>query len=194
MEILFDKIEDYTREKLKKEKVTGIDHVLRVWRWCEILANNEDVDMEVLHAAALLHDVSCPIKGRKHHYEESAEMAEEFLTKIGYPVEKINKVFHAIRAHSRFGGPDPITREAEILYDADVLDFIGAIGLVRGVTRGFEGDFIGDVCEAPALFYNMKKKAGKTFYTAKAKEIAEGRFKIIDDFIERLKDELEFLK
>ncbi|KON31218.1 hypothetical protein AC482_01575 [miscellaneous Crenarchaeota group-15 archaeon DG-45] len=183
----------YAREMLKGEGVTGLDHALRVWRWCEFLGGGEGVDMEVLWAAALLHDISIPGSGRQEHHEESARMAEAFLREAGYPGEKVAAVAHAIGSHSRFGGPDPETREAEVLYDADVLDFIGAIGLVRGVARGLQGGgYTGDVARAPELFEEMKATAGVRLHTEKAREIAEDRIRVVEEFIARLKDELEF--
>jgi uncharacterized protein len=195
MEGLYERILAFARERLKGERVSGLDHALRVWRWCENLGRGEEVDKDVLHAAALLHDVSIPVSGRQRHYEDSARIAEALLREIGYPEEKIGAVAHVIRAHSRFGGPDPESREAEVLYDADVLDFIGAIGLVRGVARGLDsGEYAGDVAEAPALFEGMKEMAGMRLYTARAREIAEGRLKVIDEFIERLREELIFAK
>ncbi len=195
MEALFDRITAFAEERLKGERVTGLDHALRVWGWCRVLGRGEAVDMDVLRAAALLHDISIPLSGRRGHHEESARMAERFLREIGFPEEKIEAVCHVIRTHSRFGGPDPETREAEILYDADVLDFIGAIGLVRGVARGLDGSgYSGNVSDAPALFEEMKKTASTRLHTARAMEIAEDRFRVIDEFIARLKEELEFSK
>ena len=194
MEKLYGRIEAFAKEKLKGEMVTGIDHALRVWRWCEILAHGEDVDMDVLHAAAFLHDISVPTMGRKTHYEDGARMAEGFLREIGYPEEKLSSVLHAIRAHSRWGGPKCETQEAKILRDSDVLEFLGAIGMVRGVLRGLEEGYKGDVSEAPALLSGTKNKAGGKFYTKKAMEIAEGRSKVMEKFITRLREELEFAK
>ena len=195
LETLYKEILTYAEERLEGERVSGLDHALRVLRWCEVLGRGQKVDMDVLRAAAYLHDVSVPSSGREGHYEESARMAEALLRKIGFPDDKIGAVVHAIRAHSRFGGPDPETREAEILYDADVLDFIGAVGLVRGVARGLDvGEYTGDLTEAAALFERMKETAGTTLYTARGREIAEGRLKVVDDFIRLLREELEFTK
>lgn len=193
MEASYEEILSFARERLKGERVTGLDHALRVWRWCEILGRGEDVDMDVLRAAALLHDVSIPATGRAGHYEESASMAEALLERVGFPEEKIGAVVHVIRAHSRYGGPDPETREAEILYDADLLDFIGATGLVRGVARGLEGgEYQGDVAEAPALFERMREMADRRLHTERARELAERRLRVIDAFVARLRKELRF--
>lgn len=195
MEDYLERILAFARDRLKGEMVTGLDHALRVWRWCEILGLGEELDMEVMWAAALLHDISIPVSGRLGHHEESARVAERFLREVGYPKEKIASVTLIIRSHSRFGGPEPDTREAEILYDADVLDFIGAVGVVRGVVRGLQGgEYTGDVTNASDLFEKMKETAGTRLFTLKAKKIAEGRFRAVDEFISRLKDELEFLK
>ena len=48
MKKIYVKIEAFARDKMKEERVTGMDHTLRVWGWCKILGSSEDVDMEVL--------------------------------------------------------------------------------------------------------------------------------------------------
>jgi len=183
----------YVEERLKDEKVSGLDHSLRVLRWCERLAEGRDVDLEVLRLAALLHDISIPESGRLRHYDASAEMAVELLRELGYDKAKIRAVEHCIRAHSRYGGPDPQTAEAEILYDADFLDYLGAIGLLRGILRALvEGEYSGDVSEAPGVLEAIIAKYRRPLYTEEARRIAEERLRFLESFLKRLREELEF--
>ncbi|MCD6479736.1 HD domain-containing protein, partial [Candidatus Bathyarchaeota archaeon] len=79
MEGVDERVLRYVEEHLKDEKVSGLDHSLRVLRWCELLAEGRDVDLETLRLAALLHDVSIPKSGRLRHYDVSADMAVELL-------------------------------------------------------------------------------------------------------------------
>jgi len=169
-----------------------LDHSLRVLRWCERLAEDRDVDLEVLRLAGLLHDVSIPESGRLRHYDVSAEMAVELLRELGYGEEIVEAVAHCIRAHSRYGGPDPQTPEAEILYDADFLDYLGAIGLLRGVLRALvEGEYSGDVSEAPGVLEAILRKYKRPLHTEEARGIAEDRLRFLEAFLGRLRAELE---
>ncbi|MGD1996089.1 MAG: HD domain-containing protein [Anaerolineae bacterium] len=107
------------------------DHVLRVVRLAERIARAEGGDLEVVRAAALLHDlgrVEERTSGRDHALV-AAERTREILA--DHPNEKVEAVAHAIAAHRFRGGPDPDTTEAKILFDADKLDAIGAVGVAR---------------------------------------------------------------
>jgi len=193
MKNIDERVLRYVKEHLKTERVSGLDHSLRVLRWCERLAEGRDVDLETLRLAALLHDVSIPESGRLRHYDVSADMAVELLRELGYDEAKIRAVEHCIRAHSRYGGPEPQTAEAEILYDADFLDYLGAIGLLRGILRALvEGEYSGDVSEAPMILEAIMAKYRRPLYTEEAREIAEGRLRFLESFLKRLREELEF--
>ncbi|KPK30199.1 MAG: phosphohydrolase [Nitrospira bacterium SG8_3] len=111
------------------------EHSLRVYNLCMHIGQAEGADMEVLKIAAYLHDV-----GRSHqdeskgticHAEKGAEIATELLDK--YPISTGRKVniLHCIRSHRFRGNREPATLEAKILFDADKLDSIGAIGIAR---------------------------------------------------------------
>jgi len=107
------------------------DHVLRVLALAERIARAEGGDLEVVRAAALLHDLGRAdeeVTGRDHA-EIGAERAREILA--GRAPEKVEAVVHAILAHRFRAGPAPETPEARALFDADKLDAIGAVGVAR---------------------------------------------------------------
>jgi len=121
------------------DPVHDFDHVLRVYRVATRIANAESADLEIVQAAALLHDSQGSAPGvsgnaRAEHHIASAEFASEVLSAKGWPEEKIKAVQHCIRAH-RFRGKEdaPETLEAKVLFDADKLDVLGAIGAARTV-------------------------------------------------------------
>ncbi len=124
----------------------GFDHILRVYRTAERLALAAGADIEIVRAAALLHDAQSPHGGRDvpagrlypperlYHHHDSAAFAREILTAEGWPEERIAAVEHAIRAHRfRDDREPPRTIEAQVLFDADKLDAIGAIGVARAI-------------------------------------------------------------
>ena len=117
------------------ESSHDFDHVLRVLALAERIARAEGGDLEVVRAAALLHDI-----GRAEeeatggdHAAIGAARAREILA--GHPPEKVEAVVTAIASHRFRGGPPPATPEARALFDADKLDAMGAIGVARAFAR-----------------------------------------------------------
>jgi len=125
------------------DPVHGWDHILRVYHLVEHLARAEHADLEIVHAAALLHDVqdehpSQPgrSESRATHHMSSASFARHWLEAEGWTAERITAVEHCIRAHRfRDQRESPQTIEAQVLFDADKLDAIGAIGIARAVAH-----------------------------------------------------------
>lgn len=121
------------------DPVHDFDHVLRVYRIAEKLAKAEGADQAVVQAAALLHDARGSAPGgdgnaRSEHHIASARFAGEVLAGKNWPVDKIQAVQHCILAHRYRGLEDkPETLEAKVLFDADKLDVLGAIGAARTI-------------------------------------------------------------
>lgn len=120
----------------RKDRAHDLDHALRVREWGNKLAQEEGADVSIIELAALLHDIGRSGAVEKTHAESSAGLAVNILLKNGYPEEIVWRVKEAIISHSREAGHEPNTLEAKILYDADKLDFVGAIGLGRLFTLG----------------------------------------------------------
>jgi uncharacterized protein len=141
------------------DPVHGFDHVLRVYRLAERLAEAGGADLEIVRAAVLLHDVPVKADGRippgiqedyhldnqadaearGDHHQRSAELAAEVLREEGWEAERIDAVHHCIQAH-RFRDETniPETLEAKVLFDADKLDAIGSVGAARAVAYAAE--------------------------------------------------------
>ncbi len=117
-----------------EDPVHGFPHILRVFRLAEKIATVEGADLEIVRAAACLHDLEGDVNQRDEHHLAAAEAATRLLGEEGWPDEKIAAVTHCIRAH-RFRNPQefPRTLEAKVLFDADKLDAIGAVGIARAI-------------------------------------------------------------
>jgi uncharacterized protein len=141
------------------------DHILRVLRMAGKIAQAEGANLEVVRVAALLHDIGLD-QGRAGHETSAANRAREILRNLpegsgmqdnladnlakgsgssdnspvqpsqGYTNQFIEAVAHAIEAHRFRSGPAPETLEAKVLFDADKLDSIGAIGIARAFAFG----------------------------------------------------------
>lgn len=120
----------------RKDRAHDLEHALRVREWGKLLAVGEGADTTVIELAALLHDIGRSGAVEKTHAESSAGLAVSILHKAGYSEDIVLRVREAIVAHSLEAGHEPNTLEAKILYDADKLDFAGAIGLARLFTLG----------------------------------------------------------
>ena len=111
------------------------DHTLRVRRLCERIGDAEGVDMDVLLASAYLHDIARShqddSRGAVCHAEKGAQLAAPTVNKLPLTADQKDNILHCIRSHRFRGNLNPRTPEARVLFDADKLDAIGAIGVAR---------------------------------------------------------------
>ena len=111
------------------------DHTIRVCRLCEHIGTKEGVDMDVLLTAAYLHDIGRSYQddsnGSICHAQKGAQLAKPILGQLPLSGEQKNNVLHCIRSHRFRGDLRPETPEAKVLFDADKLDAIGAVGVAR---------------------------------------------------------------
>jgi len=111
------------------------EHTLRVIRLCEHIGPIEKADMTVLLIAASLHDIGrCQqdkSNGQICHAKIGAEMAQAIIDDLPLSEKKKSNIIGCIRTH-RFRGNNILeTIEAKVLFDADKLDAIGAVGIAR---------------------------------------------------------------
>jgi len=111
------------------------DHTERVYRLCLRIGRKEKADLDILRLAALLHDIGREAEdrsnGRVCHGRSGAALAREALARHGLDAATVRAVVHCIRAHRFRKKAVPRTLEARILFDADKLDSIGAVGVGR---------------------------------------------------------------
>ena len=112
------------------------DHTRRVIGNAKLLLDlHPDADKEIVLLAALLHDIARPeeekSRGTKCHAAMGAEMVPDLLKKCGFPDDIIPKVAEAVRTHRFRSDSEPGSIEADLVYDADKLDSLGAVGIGR---------------------------------------------------------------
>lgn len=110
-------------------------HSLRVHKLCLRIGPEEGADMVVLEAAAYLHDIGRASQdssnGSVCHAAKGARIAEALITPMPLETGQKENIIHCIRAHRYRSDCAPQTIEARVLFDADKLDAIGAIGIAR---------------------------------------------------------------
>jgi len=186
-------------------------HVERTYRLCVKVGKREKADLQVLKAAALLHDIARMDEdvssGKICHAERSAAIAENILKEVEFPKTKIPQVMHCIESHRFRGVRKPMTLEAKILSDADKLDAIGAIGVARAYAYGGEHGYrlYGKIpknyrlrrfkdprIHNPVIEYRQKlQKIKDRLLTKTGREIARGRHMFLTMFFRRIFSEIE---
>ena len=193
------------------DSVHDFAHVLRVYHMAGRLARAEGADLEIVQAAALLHDAegAAPGEGsrRETHHHASAGFAARVLAGEGWEAGRIAAVQHCIRAHRfRDRSEPPDTIEAKVLFDADKLDVLGAVGVARVIAyAALDGNpfyfppsekFLATGKEEPGephssyheLLFKLRKVRERMF-TGTARLIAAERLRYLDEYFERLIDE-----
>jgi uncharacterized protein len=194
----------------RNDPVHGFGHIVRVYHMAERIARAEGADLEIVRAAALLHDAEGPLTGdsRVEHQIASAAFARQVLEAENWEEARIAAVEHCIRAHRfRDDREHPQTLEAQVLFDADKLDAIGAIGAVRAVAYAVldgqplfaepSAQFLATGEREPGephtpyhehLFKLRKLKA--RMFTPTGRRIAQERHDYLENFFARLRAEL----
>ena len=184
------------------------EHIYRVlYTAMDIAGTEENVDMDILIAACLLHDI-----GRKEQFENpqlchakvGGEKAYSFLRNNNFDERFCRQVQSCIETHRFRKDSPPQSIEARILFDADKLDVSGAIGIARTLI------YIGQVSEplycvvdgkvSPgdndpehSFFTEYKYKLEKLydhFYTSRGKFLAERRKQAAESFYHSLYKEV----
>ena len=192
----------------------GFEHVLRVYRMAEKIGAIEGADLTILRPAALLHDVENSMvdeEKRKNHHLYSAEVAGKLLREHGWEETKIWEVQHCIRAHRyRDETEVPCSLEAKVLFDADKLDSIGAVGTARAIAVSVErglpfyqtpsSKFVesGELSEGELhttyheFWFKLKNVKGRLL-TETGQALAEQRHIMMCQFFEQLAKEMNTL-
>jgi len=196
------KLNRIVKEILKNDK-SGHDyaHSIRVLKNAEeIVKSYRGTDLEVLTAACLLHDIAFKDGWVQNHHIIGAEQTPYFLEQVNFPYAKIKKVQIVIEDHvGQMVKPIrknyELSIESKILRDADNIDALGSIGLIRMISfcaannipyfkllnDGWDDSVYGGV-------KSLLSWADKML-TPEGKEIGESRLPVMRDFLKQLEKE-----
>lgn len=141
---LYEKIESYMCS-CTGDSAHDQQHIYRVLHHALVIAKTEtNVDYDVLITACLLHDIGRPEQFADPalcHAVVGSEKAAAFLQTAGLPKDFIEQVCHCIITHRFSNRQTPESVEARILFDADKLDVVGALGIARTLQYQGKHDF-----------------------------------------------------
>ncbi len=192
------------------------DHLVRVMALADTIQAREGGDLLIIWAAVALHDIG---QERERRYGDDhaligAEIAADLLSGTQFPQQSIPAVQQAIREHRMTGEGKPETLEGRILYDADKIDCLGAIGIGRlycitgryhqkvyspvpaGIIEPIDPVMIRSLRRSPdyspsiefqLLFANLPQR----MTTSTGRELARERFVYMQQFFNRLRQEIE---
>ncbi|MHA2312935.1 MAG: HD domain-containing protein [Candidatus Thorarchaeota archaeon] len=170
------------------------DHVKRVFSISLRMGKALGADLRILGAAALLHDIGRVYEKERgiSHSILSGDMSEGILTEVGFSQAEIEKVRDVIRTHRFSEDLTPTSLEGEILSDADKLDALGAIGIVRAIAQATaSGDGVkGFLRHADEKLLRLNQ----LMYTEEGKILAQRRHSVLNSFIIELRKEIGSLE
>jgi uncharacterized protein len=205
-----DHVKFLARNLLAKSKGShDWDHTLRVYVLSERIGKAEGADMDVVKIAAYLHDIGRGVQdqssGKVCHAAEGSILARPIVAMLALSDFQKDNIIHCIRSHRFRGNYEPETLEAKVLFDADKLDSIGAIGVARAFL--FAGE-IGaklhnpNVCAENTVPYTEDDTGYREFnlklsrirdriMTVEGRKLAEERHEFMENFFKRFLEEYE---
>lgn len=130
----------YIREEARP--VEKFSHQPRLYALAQEIAAGTEADDDVLLAAVYLHDLGVFTGHRPEDLELLAkwdntvyamEKSPAVLERIGFPAEKVARVVECIAHHQPQAKPASL--EATIIRDADILEQLGAVAVLRTVCK-----------------------------------------------------------
>lgn len=175
----------------KSDQALGhsFDHLRRVRdNALSIAKNYPEIDKDALEAASLLHDIDQSQKNEESHAKDSAAMAEKIMKDLGYDKKFIKKVSQIIVEHSTENIVKKSSIEAKILFDADKIDGLGAIGIARVFLLCGQKNM---VIEKAIRWYRKKIEISKqNLQTKEGNKLFKKKIKYVENFLREIEENL----
>jgi uncharacterized protein len=176
--------------------VDKFGHQPRLYTLTQQIGEGLTYDDDIVYAAAWLHDLGVFVGNRPEdpaalaqwdHVAYACSRVPQILTEAGFPKEKIPAVLDCIRQHQPHD--DPQSLEATILRDADILEQLGAIGILRNVSKtGRDTRYSRFSDIAPVLRKSLADLPAR-LRLARARELAQPKIRLLASFLEAINSE-----
>lgn len=203
-----DKIINFVKQELGNDNTAhDLIHTLRVVKNAKRILEKEDGNAKIIITACYLHDTI----DHKLFNDPTIQIKKiEKLLEDDYTTQEIDEIIDIITSISFNNNnyKELTNRNAMIVRDADRLDAIGSIGIIRTIQYGtsknrpfyedinikkVNGKYTFNESTNSTLshFYDKLLKLENLMHTPYAKTMARERTKIIEMFLEHFYDELE---
>lgn len=167
------------------------EHVTAVVTLANKLAALTGADVEIVEAAAWLHDIRKETKDK--HPQEGAKFAREFLPQTDFPANKIEAVAKAIEQHMGLWREKPLKNlESQVLWDADKLSKIGLTAAFHWTGSALAGTKSRELEQIilHARSADWQQKTVASMHTQPARQAARKRLKSFNKLWNKLEAEL----
>jgi uncharacterized protein len=171
-------------------------HQPRLYALAKRVGSGFPHDDDVLFAAAWMHDLGVFIGHRPEDRDElarwdnvayAARTAPPLLLDMGFPAAKLPAVVEAIRTHQPRANPAAI--EGVILRDADILEQLGAIGIMRTVCKVGRDTRFPDFTAAAGALRNALETLPARIRLDTARALAQPKIEVMRAFLTALEAE-----
>jgi uncharacterized protein len=155
----------------------GINHTRRLLKLIAIIGEGQPYNVDALWVAAHLHDWGGYGQWAQpgvDHALRSRQVAKPFLAERDYPPDDTKLILDCIEFHHSDNAARCL--EVQLLSDADALDFLGVVGVLRDVSKNAK-----DLRQAYDISRKRRTKLPGMLCLAKSKEIAVQRLADMDD-------------
>ena len=162
----------------------GLNHVRRLLNLIAIIGEDQEYDKDAVWTATHLHDWGAYAHWKRdgvHHAARSVEVIAPFLAERGCPEAFNSLVLECIELHHEYTAPKRI--EAVLLSDADGLDFLGAVGVLRDISKHPR-----DLRKGRAASQQRRDTIPNQLVLPRSKEIARLRVQQMDALYEQFEE------
>jgi uncharacterized protein len=176
--------------------IEKFSHQPRLYALTQLIDPNADAD--ILFASAWLHDLGVFLG---HRPSEKAELEKwdsaayavrvtpGILTNLGFPADKIPAVVECIANHQPHNTPQ--SHEAAILRDADILEQLGSVGILRTVCKVGRDTRFSTFAEAAASLTRALNTLPAKITLDRTRELAAPRIAVLQHFLDSLQAEAQ---
>ncbi len=189
-------IADYIRANARPPD--KFSHQPRLYQLARRLAGDHPFDDDLLYAAAWMHDLGVFIGHRPANpaalaaWDNVAYALKEvpaLLVKLGFPAEKIPAVLEVI--HTHLPSAKPTSFEGKLMRDADLLEQLGAIGILRTVSKvGRDTRFV-RFADALRVLRNNAEELPAQLQFVSARRLAKPRVAVMRAFLQAAEAEAD---
>jgi uncharacterized protein len=176
--------------------IDKLGHQPRLYALTQQVGRGMSYDDDVVYAAAWLHDLGVFIGHRPEDPEllsgwdnvsYAMKQAPAVLLRSGFPTTKVAQVVEVIRTHQPHLSPTSL--EGTILRDADILEQLGAIGIMRVVAKIGRDTRYPTFTDAAATLRKSLADLPSKIQLDTAKTLAQSRISLLQAFLNELNEE-----